>query len=207
MAANPIVASNIGRYGKKADEDDLGVIKTGQPNLEVNATGYHFEGEMALHDTSGKVIGAIAEVYNFKDGDDKEALHTKAETVRAEIEKLVPSVDKLTGRHSHRGGRMTRFLLQLAAAADSLCGPAQAGPGQLLELIRMVKILGLRHPGRNIGLAFTTSRDNSAPAYQAGVPAARRPSVKSASRGTVTLQPISYAIADSVVIRHRPKPR
>src|ERR1700686_2541451 len=36
-AENVIVASNIGRYGKKADEDDLRVIETGKPNLEVNA--------------------------------------------------------------------------------------------------------------------------------------------------------------------------
>src|SRR5260370_31380470 len=68
----PIVASNIGRYGKKADEDDLRVIHTGKPNLEVNAAGNRFEVEMALHDTSKKVLGAIAVVYNYKSGDDKE---------------------------------------------------------------------------------------------------------------------------------------
>src|ERR1700692_583314 len=47
----PIVASNIGRYGKKADEDDLRAIKTGKANLEVNATGNHFEIEMQFHDS------------------------------------------------------------------------------------------------------------------------------------------------------------
>src|SRR5690348_4420916 len=40
---NVIIASNIGRYGKKADEDDLRVINTGQSNLEVNTAGNHFE--------------------------------------------------------------------------------------------------------------------------------------------------------------------
>jgi hypothetical protein len=44
----PIIASNIGRYGKKADVDDLRVIHTGKPNLEVNSTGNHFEVEMAF---------------------------------------------------------------------------------------------------------------------------------------------------------------
>jgi hypothetical protein len=91
----PIIASNIGRYGKKADEDDLRVIKTGKPNLEVNATGNHFEVEMALHDASNKTMGAIAVVYNYKDGDDREALHKKAELVRAEVEKNKLSLDKL----------------------------------------------------------------------------------------------------------------
>lgn len=91
----PIIASNIGRYGKKADEDDLRVIHTGQPNLEVNATGNHFEVEMALHDASKKTIGAVACVYNYKNGDDKESLHKKAEQVRSEVEKMIPSVEKL----------------------------------------------------------------------------------------------------------------
>lgn len=91
----PIIASNIGRYGKKADEDDLRVIHTGQPNLEVNATGNHFEVEMALHDVSKKTIGAVACVYNYKNGDDKEALHKKAEQVRAEVEQMIPAVEKL----------------------------------------------------------------------------------------------------------------
>jgi hypothetical protein len=91
----PIIASNIGRYGKKADEDDLRVIRTGKPNLEVNAAGNHFEVEMALHDTSQKTLGAIAVVYNYKTGDSKEALQKKAESVRAEVEKQIPTLDKL----------------------------------------------------------------------------------------------------------------
>jgi hypothetical protein len=36
---NVIIASNIGRIGKKADADDLAVIQTGKAKLEVNAPG------------------------------------------------------------------------------------------------------------------------------------------------------------------------
>jgi len=93
----PIIASNIGRYGKKADEDDLRAIKTGKANLEVNATGNHFEVEMQLRDASRNVLGAIAVVYNYKAGDDKDALRQKAESVRGEIEKQIPSLAKLIG--------------------------------------------------------------------------------------------------------------
>jgi len=93
----PIIASNIGRYGKKADEDDMRVIHTSKPNLEVNATGNHFEVEMALHDTAKNVLGAIAVVYNYKAGDDKEVLHKKAELVRAEVEKKIASLARLMG--------------------------------------------------------------------------------------------------------------
>ena len=92
----PITASNIGRYGKKADEDDLRCIKTGKANLEINKTKPQFEVEMRLHDRSKKNIGAIAVVYPYKPGDDQEALRKKAEAVRAEVEKQIPSVDKLT---------------------------------------------------------------------------------------------------------------
>ena len=92
---NIIIASNIGRIGKVADEDDLRVINTGRPNLEVNSYGDHFEVEMALKDTSGKTIGALATVFPYKNGDDQEKLHLKGEAIRAEVEKNISSAAKL----------------------------------------------------------------------------------------------------------------
>src|SRR5258708_26181874 len=62
---NIIIASNIGRIGKVAEEDDLRVINTGKPNLEVNSYGDHFEVEMALKDGAGKTIGALATVFPY----------------------------------------------------------------------------------------------------------------------------------------------
>src|SRR5260370_19807789 len=76
---NVIIASNIGRIGKKADEDDLGVIKTGEPKLEVNTTGDRFEDELVLQDRSGKTIGALGVVFAYRDVDDKSKLQKKAE--------------------------------------------------------------------------------------------------------------------------------
>ena len=93
----PIIASNIGRYGKKADEDDLRVIHTGKTNLEVNPTGNHFEVEMQLHDASKKVVGCVGVVFNYKKGDDKEALHKKAEQLRADVEMKITSLAQLVG--------------------------------------------------------------------------------------------------------------
>src|SRR5262250_615511 len=81
---NVIIASNIGRIGKKADEDDLRVIQTGKPNLEVNKKGDHFEVELVIQDQQGKTIGAMGVVFMYKDGDDKAALQKKAE-VRDEM--------------------------------------------------------------------------------------------------------------------------
>jgi hypothetical protein len=92
---NVIIASNIGRIGKKADEDDLRVINTGKPNLEVNATGNHFEVELVLQDQAGKTIGCAGVVFNYKPGDDKAKLQKTAEMIRDEIRKQTPTVGKL----------------------------------------------------------------------------------------------------------------
>jgi hypothetical protein len=92
---NVILGSNIGRIGKKADEDDMRVIETGKTNLEVNATGNRFEAELQLHDRSGRTIGALGTVFAYRAGDDKAHFQKLGETIRAEIEERIPSVAKL----------------------------------------------------------------------------------------------------------------
>jgi hypothetical protein len=92
---NIIAGSNIGRLGKKADNDDMRCVFTGKPNLEVNSTGKRFESEMQLHDRAGNVIGAVGVVVAYKKEDDKEALHARAETIRAELEKRIPDAAAL----------------------------------------------------------------------------------------------------------------
>ena len=81
---NVIIASNIGRYGKKADEDDMRVINTGKSNLKINKGGNHFEVELVLQDQSGKTIGAAGIVFNYKPGDDKIQMEKTAEQIRDE---------------------------------------------------------------------------------------------------------------------------
>jgi hypothetical protein len=97
---NVILASSIGRIGKQADEDDLKVIKTGEPILEVHVSGKRFEVELQLHDASGKTIGAVSAVFAYTAGDDKAVLQKQAEQLRTEIEKKIPSVAKLVERGS-----------------------------------------------------------------------------------------------------------
>ncbi len=92
---NIILASSIGRIGKKADEDDLEVIKTGKPILEVHVSGKRFEVELQLHDRSGKTIGALSTVFAYKPGDDKSQFQKQGEMIRSEIEQGIPSVSKL----------------------------------------------------------------------------------------------------------------
>jgi hypothetical protein len=84
-----IVASNIGRIGKKADEDDLNVIKTGVPKLEFNETGERYEVELPLRDLSGTTLGAVGVVFDYKKGDDTKAHQTEAIAIRDAIARRV----------------------------------------------------------------------------------------------------------------------
>jgi iron complex outermembrane receptor protein len=94
---NLIVASNFGRIGKIGDEDDLRCIRTGKSNLELNSTGKHFEDELILLDASGKTIGALGVVFNYKPGDDKAALEKIANQLRDEMKAQLPNKDALFG--------------------------------------------------------------------------------------------------------------
>jgi iron complex outermembrane receptor protein len=94
---NLIVASNFGRIGKIGDEDDMRCIKTGKSNLEISEKGDHFEDELVLQDASGKTIGALGVVFNYKQGDDKKALEKIAIQTRDEMKAKTPSEARLFG--------------------------------------------------------------------------------------------------------------
>src|ERR1700730_8450968 len=94
---NLIVASNFGRIGKIGDEDDLRCIRTGKSNLELNSTGKHFEDELILLDGSGKTIGALGVVFNYKPSDDKVAMQKIADQIRDEMKAQLPTKDALFG--------------------------------------------------------------------------------------------------------------
>src|SRR5438105_1083721 len=78
----PIIASNIGRIGKLADEDDMRVITTEKTNLEIAHGATRFEVELVMRDASGTNIGALGLVFPYKDGDDKQALEKTAIGIR-----------------------------------------------------------------------------------------------------------------------------
>lgn len=92
---NVIIASNIGRLGKPADEDDLRVVNTGKPNLAVNAKGDRFEVEEPLRDVDGGVLGAVGIVFPYKAGDDKEARRAEAEAIVAHLQRRISHAGNL----------------------------------------------------------------------------------------------------------------
>jgi outer membrane protein assembly factor BamB len=93
---NVIIASNIGRIGKKADDDDMGVVNTGKPVLEVNKEGDHFEVELPLQDVTNETVGALSIVYPYAAGDDKAALAKKAVAVRDQLKREISNAANLT---------------------------------------------------------------------------------------------------------------
>jgi RNase H-fold protein (predicted Holliday junction resolvase) len=95
MKDTVIIASNIGRIGKKADEDDMKVVETGTPNLEINKNGDRFEAEVVMQDALGKPIGALSVVFPYKSGEDKARFQQMAEKVRDEMKGKTPTLGSL----------------------------------------------------------------------------------------------------------------
>ncbi len=115
----PIVASNIGRIGKAADEDDMRVITTEKTNLEVAHGGTRFEVELVLRDVTGADIGALGLVYPFKASDDKSALEKNAIAIRDWLAGRIIDGDCLAERHPYDSLATTKTHAQ-KLAVDAL---------------------------------------------------------------------------------------
>ena len=92
---NIILASNFGRIGKKADDDDLKVISSGQPIVGVTEEGKRYGVELALRDAAGRTIGALSVGFRNQGSNGEKALLSKAEEVRDELQKRIPSLENL----------------------------------------------------------------------------------------------------------------
>ena len=95
---NYMLGSNIGRIGKKADDDDMRVVNTGKSNLDVSENGKRYHVELVLKDSAGRSVGALATAFRYKAGDDKAALNSLAEAIRDELAREIPAAEALTTR-------------------------------------------------------------------------------------------------------------
>lgn len=96
-ADNVIIASNIGRIGKKADADDLSVLDSGRPRVEMTKSG-DLSVEVLMHDAAGQTIGVIGETFRYHTGDDKAKIVGLAEQVRDELASRTPTLATLFER-------------------------------------------------------------------------------------------------------------
>jgi hypothetical protein len=90
-----ILASNIGRIGKKADDDDMRVVRDGKTNLEVNTDLGRYEVELPLNNAAGERIGALGVVFPLTAHTNQKARHLEAIRIRNEIARRIPSAAKL----------------------------------------------------------------------------------------------------------------
>jgi hypothetical protein len=112
VASYPIVASNIGRIGKPADEDDMRLITTEKTNLEVAHGGSRFEVELVLHDVTGTNIGALGLVFPYKNGDDKKAIEKTAIDIRDWLARRILNSASLVETHPYEALATTKTHAQ-----------------------------------------------------------------------------------------------
>lgn len=112
IANFPIIASNIGRIGKLADEDDMRVITTEKTNLEIAHGGTRFEVELVLRDAAGANIGALGLVFPYKTGDDKDALEKKAVAIRDALARRILDAASLVAHHPYEALATTKTHAQ-----------------------------------------------------------------------------------------------
>ena len=91
QADNVIIASNIGRIGKKADEDDMRVIDTGQAEPGSEQERRPFRSRVNSAGRIGKTIGAVGIVFNYEKGKEAE-FQKNAEQIRDEMKQKTPTI-------------------------------------------------------------------------------------------------------------------
>jgi hypothetical protein len=112
MANYPIVASNIGRIGKVADDDDMRVVTTGKTNLEVAHGGTRFEVEMPMRDLAGNTIGALGIVFPYSEGASRPALEKRAVSIRDWLARRILDAGSLTEPYPFEPLATTRTYAQ-----------------------------------------------------------------------------------------------
>jgi len=94
-----IAATDPKDVGEKCDDDEKGPIRTGQPDVE--APSKHdpvYDITQALHDSAGRLIGAVGMDIKPSAGPDRAAVVARAKALLQELEAQIPSKEKLYER-------------------------------------------------------------------------------------------------------------
>ena len=92
---NVIIASSIGRIGKPADADDLGVVASGKTRVEMDRGNKRIEVDLALRDVGGETIGALGLVWRYPVGGNHEEFVRTANTIRDALARRILNVANL----------------------------------------------------------------------------------------------------------------
>lgn len=92
QAANIIIASNFGRIGKAADQDDKHVITDHAVLREMTDRGKRLAVSLPLHDQAGAVIGSLSTSFSMRPGEDQSEAEARAVAVRDALAAAIPSL-------------------------------------------------------------------------------------------------------------------
>jgi hypothetical protein len=93
-----IAAYTAKERGAKSGEDDLGVIATGKPLVEVQKDGVRIGVLLPLKDGAAQTIGALGLMYDYRAGQDEQQFLRRSEEVRDQLASRIPSRAALFAR-------------------------------------------------------------------------------------------------------------
>ena len=97
-AANIVVAAHLRHAnGEPSGADDLGVMQTGAPLVEVQKDGVRLGILVQLRDAGHRTIGAVGLMYPYKPGDDVEAQVRRSFAIRDALARHIASRAALVG--------------------------------------------------------------------------------------------------------------
>jgi iron complex outermembrane receptor protein len=83
------------KVGKKSDPDDLEVMKTGKPSVEIIYRKQIYELGFPLLDRSGNIIGVAVMEIKLSAEKSKESALQRGKIIQEELRKEIPSKEKL----------------------------------------------------------------------------------------------------------------
>ena len=91
-----IAATHKEDVGEKCDDDELGPMRTGKPDVEAPTKDDPvYDITQALHDSAGNLIGAVGMDLQPEPGRDRAAMVARARALLRELEAQIPSKQKL----------------------------------------------------------------------------------------------------------------
>jgi hypothetical protein len=83
------------KVGKKSDPDDLEVMKTGKPSVEIIDRKQIYDLGFPLLDRSGKIVGVAVMEIKLSAEKSKESALERGKIIQEELRKEIPSKEKL----------------------------------------------------------------------------------------------------------------
>jgi hypothetical protein len=93
-----VAATDRKDIGERCDDDELGPMRTGTPTVEPPTSDDPvYDITQALHDSAGRLIGAVGMDLIPEPGQDEAAMVARARAILRELEALIPSRRRLLG--------------------------------------------------------------------------------------------------------------